>query len=57
LSAALFQHWLALFHKTTDSLPNEAMRERANDLAGRVADSLWYGYQLSRQPAQLPEEL
>lgn len=57
LSAALFQHWLALFHKTTDSLRNEAMRERANALAGRVAESLWYGYQLSHQPAQLPEEL
>lgn len=57
LSAALFQHWLALFHKTTEALRNEAMRERANDLAGRIADSLWYGYQLSRQPGQVPAGL
>ena len=57
LSAQLFQHWLALFHKTTGALRNEAMRERANDLAGRIADSLWYGYQLSRQPGQLPAGL
>jgi hemoglobin len=49
LSAELFRHWLALFRQTTDTLPNAALRERANDLAGRIADSLWYGYQLSRE--------
>ena len=54
LSADLFRHWLALFGKTTATLPNEALRERANDLAGRIADSLWYGYQLSRQTDTLP---
>lgn len=50
LTAELFRHWLALFRRTTATLPNEPMRERANDLAGRIADSLWYGYQLSREP-------
>jgi hemoglobin len=57
LSAELFRHWLALFGKTTSSLPNEALRERANDLAGRIADSLWYGYQISRRNDTLPGAL
>jgi hemoglobin len=57
LSAGLFQHWLTLFHATTGSLRNDAMRERANELAGRIADSLWYGYQLSRRVDQRPEAL
>lgn len=48
LSAELFQRWLALFEQTTATLGNLAMRERANDLAHRVAQSLWYGYQMSR---------
>ena len=47
LSIALFQRWLALFEKTTATLGNEAMAERANDLAGRIAESLWYGYQMA----------
>jgi hemoglobin len=57
LSADLFRHWLALFHATVDGLPNQALRERAKDLAGRIADSLWYGYQLSRHPETVPETL
>ncbi len=48
LSAELFQHWLQLFRKTNESLPNEALREKANALAGRIAQSLLYGYQMSR---------
>lgn len=47
LSAQLFQRWLALFRQTTATLDNEAMAERANTLAARIADSLWYGYQLA----------
>lgn len=57
LSAELFRHWLALFHETTRALRNDAMRERADELAGRIAGSLWYGYQLSRQVDQLPGDL
>ncbi|HWI83997.1 group III truncated hemoglobin [Ramlibacter sp.] len=57
LSAALFQRWLALFGATTATLPNAALAERANDLAARVAESLWYGYQMSRQADPLPEAL
>jgi hemoglobin len=48
LSADLFRRWLALFHETTATLGNDAMADRANDLAGRIAESLWYGYQASR---------
>jgi hemoglobin len=53
LSADLFRQWLSLFRQTTDALANTAMADRANDLAQRVAESLWYGYQVSRQPGQL----
>jgi hemoglobin len=53
LDAGLFQRWLALFRETTATLGNEAMAERANELALRVAESLWYGYQMARaQQAQ-----
>ena len=57
LTAELFQHWLTLFRETTGALPNVAMRERATDLAGRIAESLWYGYQLSREAVSLPKGL
>ncbi len=56
LSAELFQHWLRLFRQTTAALPNAALGERASELAGRVAQSLWYGYQMSRA-ASLPGDL
>lgn len=48
LNAGLFQRWLALFRATTATLGNAAMAERANELALRIAESLWYGYQASR---------
>ena len=47
LSAGLFGHWLELFEQTLATLPNAALRERARDLAHRIAESLWYGYQLA----------
>ena len=47
LNAELFQRWLTLFGQTTATLGNEAMAERANELALRVAESLWYGYQVA----------
>lgn len=47
LKAELFQRWLALFAQTTATLGNEAMAARANELAARIAESLWYGYQVS----------
>lgn len=54
LEAGLFRHWLTLFHQTTGELANEAMRVRADELAGRIAQSLWYGYQLHRNPQAMP---
>ena len=57
LSAQLFGRWLALFAETTATLANTPMRERANDLARRIAESLWYGYQIGRHPEALPQPL
>ncbi len=54
LNQQLFQRWLRLFGETTAGLDNEPMRARANDLASRIAESLWYGYQLSRQADPMP---
>ncbi len=53
LTVELFQHWLLLFGQTTDALPNAALAERAKDLAKRIAQSLWYGYQM-KQGTRLP---
>jgi hemoglobin len=47
LNAGLFQHWIRLFRQNSEALPNAALRERANDLAARIAESLFYGYQMS----------
>ena len=55
LSADLFRQWLRLFRATTAALPNVAMAQRASDLAERIAESLWYGYQMSRQADPLPQ--
>ena len=49
-----FHRWLALFQQTTQELDNAALRDRANELALRIAQSLWYGYQMNRQPDALP---
>ena len=48
LTAQLFQRWLKLFFETTAGLENARMGERANDLAVRIAESLWYGYQANQ---------
>ena len=57
LDARMFERWLLLFRETTMTLDNPALRERADDLAARIAQSLWYGYQMSRAPDRIPEEL
>lgn len=53
LTSELFQRWLTLFGQTTDALPNAALGERARDLAKRIAQSLWHGYQMSRHADKL----
>ena len=57
LTPALFQRWLALFHETTSALPNRAMGEQALAMARRIAQSLWYGYQMSQRPDEMPSNL
>jgi hemoglobin len=57
LSPDLFKRWLSLFHQTTRELDNAAMRDRADMLAPRIAESLWYGYQMYNDPASLPRDL
>lgn len=54
LTAELFQRWLALFQETTAAQPNQAMGEQAYAMAQRIAQSLWYGYQLNRHPGLSP---
>ena len=56
LDVHLFERWLLLFRETTLSLGNPALRARADDLAARIAQSLWYGYQMSASPDCIPQE-
>ena len=48
MTVKLFQRWLVLFGQTTDAMPNTELAKRAQDLAKRIAQSLWYGYQMSQ---------
>ena len=57
LNAGLFERWLRLFHETTLNLDNELLRQRANELAQRIARSLWLGYQLHHSPQTSPKDL
>ncbi len=57
LSGELFQRWLKLFRTTTATLGNAAMSQRADEMAQRIAQSLWFGYQLHRRPDQSPSAL
>jgi hemoglobin len=57
LDAGTFRRWLELFEETLEGLGNPALRERAGEMARRIAQSLWFGYQLSRNPGALPEGL
>jgi len=57
LTAALFQRWLAVFRENAALQPNQAMAAQACTMAERIAQSLWMGYQLSRQPDAVPTAL
>ncbi len=57
LDEALFKHWLALFDETTKQQANEAMGRRATTSAQRIAQSLWYSYQMARNPNGIPADL
>jgi hemoglobin len=57
LSAELFRHWLALFRDNAALQPNRAMADQACAAAERIAQSLWMGYQINRDPRALPASL
>ena len=57
LTHSMFEHWLDLFCETARTLQNRALAERAVELSQRIARSLWYGYQLSREPDSVPADL
>ena len=57
LTHSMFERWLDLFHEAASALPNRAMTERAGELSRRIAQSLWYGYQLQREPDRMPASL
>lgn len=57
LSAELFQRWLSLFRENAAVQPNQAMGEQACATAERIAQSLWMGYQMNRDPNALPTAL
>lgn len=57
LNAALFNHWLQLFRGTAADLPNQPLRERITELAQRIAESLWYGYQMHHAADGMGEAL
>lgn len=54
LSMELFERWLGLFEATLADQPNRALAEQAGRAARRIAQSLWSGYQMSRDPKALP---
>jgi hemoglobin len=54
LSGELFERWLALFHEVAGAQPNQAMAEQACIMAGRIAQSLWMGYQIHHNPTAAP---
>ena len=57
LNPELFERWLALFRQTAAEQPNGAMAARACEMAQRIAQSLWMGYQISRDPDAVPTAL
>lgn len=57
LNVELFQRWLQLFRGTTALLSNRAMAERADALAQRIAQSLWYGYQIHSDPGRIAQKM
>jgi hemoglobin len=56
LTIELFERWLLLLGQTTDALPNAALGDRAKDLAKRIAQSLWHGYQMKQDMSALTAE-
>lgn len=45
LRAQWFEHWLSLFAQVLGEQPNQAMARTALEMARRIAQRLWMGYQ------------
>jgi hemoglobin len=59
LSLELFRRWLTLFHESAELFANPSARERAQELAQRIAQSLWLGYRRNQEVmgrSQVPDE-
>lgn len=48
----LFRQWLALFEEVTAGMGNPTLQEKANRLAGMIAERLWLGHQRANRPRQ-----
>jgi hemoglobin len=57
LNPGLFRRWLELFSETTTETCSPELGARADQLAGRIAQSLWLGHQLAHAPDALPRAL
>lgn len=57
LSADLFRRWLALFADTANAQPNQRMARQAVAMAERIAQSLWMGWQMHRNPSGIASPL
>ncbi len=57
LSESLFQRWLALFKETSVKSCTPEMAQRANFLAARIAQSLWFSYQMNKWPDKVPANI
>ena len=57
LKPEFFERWLGLFRETLAEQPNAAMRERASGAAQRIAQSLWFAWQMGKRPESIPTDL
>ena len=56
LRPAMFGRWLTLFEQTTTELGQPQLKARADMLARRIAQSLWYGHPANEETAALMAE-
>ena len=54
LDADLFKRWLSLFAESLTEHPNQVMAAQANEMAARIAQRLWLGYQMGNFPDREP---
>jgi hemoglobin len=52
LTREMFERWLDLFLETTEQIPNPQISSRAIEVAQRIAQALWDGYQFRHGPGE-----